>query len=65
MWTNISANIKCPRGDCAYAKTDEKEEPCSSCTCNQLSGAIARTFRYTPNDLMKIRKEEKSDGRTD
>ena len=65
MWTNISTTIKCPRGDCLHTKCAADEPPCSGCTCNQLSGAIARTFRFAPKGLPEIWKEEKSDSRTD
>ena len=51
MWTNISTTIKCPRGDCLHTKCAADEQPCSGCTCNQLSGGIARTFRYEPKGL--------------
>lgn len=64
MWTNISTTIKCPRGDCAHAKTDAKEEPCSSCTCNQYSTSLCRTFRFAPKGLPEIRKEAPDDHRT-
>ena len=61
MWTNTSASIKCPRGDCLHTKCAANEPPCSGCTCNQLSGAIARTFRYEPKGLPEIRKEPEHD----
>ena len=46
MWTNTTADIKRPRGDCAHAKCRPDEPPCSSCTCNQMAEGVGRSFRY-------------------
>lgn len=65
MWTNTSAAIKCPRGDCLHTKCAADEQPCKSCTCNQKSEGSGRSFRYQSKNLPTIRKEEKRDSRTD
>ena len=65
MWTNTSAAIKCPRGDCLHTKCAADEPPCLHCTCNQWSEMPGRTFRFTPKGLPEIKKmEEKNDDRT-
>ena len=65
MWTDITAVIKCPRGDCAHAKCRPDEPPCSACTCNRKANSLCRSFRYETKGLPVIgRKEEKSDRRT-
>ena len=65
MWTNTSAAIKCPRGDCLHTKCAADEPPCNGCTCNQMSDIPGRTFRFQPKGLPEIRKkEEKNDDRT-
>lgn len=65
MWTNTSAAIKCPRGDCLHTKCEADEPPCSGCSCNQWSEVPGRTFRFAPKGLPEIRKkEEKNDDRT-
>lgn len=46
MWTNPTADIKCPRGDCAHAKCPEGEAPCRFCTCNNHATSPCRSFRY-------------------
>lgn len=46
MWTEISHKIKCQRGDCKYAQCKPDEQPCKNCTCNQMSDAAGRSFRY-------------------
>lgn len=66
MWTEPTANIKCPRGDCAHYQCLEDAAPCKGCTCNQKSEGSGRSFRYQPKGLPEIgRKEEKRDSRTD
>lgn len=57
MWTEPTADIKCPRGDCAHYQCLEDAAPCRYCTCNQHSDAVARTYRYKPTRLPEIRKE--------
>ena len=64
MWTNTSAAIKCPRGDCLHTKCAADEPPCNGCTCNQWSEMPGRTFRFAPKGMPEIRKkEEKNDDR--
>lgn len=46
MWTNPTADIKCPRGDCAYAKCRDDEYPCRICTCNRRVRGGCKSFRY-------------------
>lgn len=64
MWTNTSASIKCPRGDCLHTKCAADEPPCSFCTCNQYSTSLCRSFQYEPKGLPESRKEEQDDRRT-
>lgn len=54
---NPTADIKCPRGDCAHAKCPEDEAPCRFCTCNNHTDAPCRKFNYQPKGLPEIRKE--------
>lgn len=49
MWTNPTAAVKCPRGDCRHYECHPDESPCCTCTCNRQSDAACRTFRYEPN----------------
>ncbi len=51
MWTDTTADIKCPRGDCLHTKCAADEPPCSSCTCNRKANSLCRTFRYEPKGL--------------
>ena len=48
MWTNTTANVKCPRGDCKYYDLKADEAPCSFCTCNRRSDSMCRHFAYQP-----------------
>ena len=64
MWTDTTADIKCPRGDCAHVKCRPDETPCCSCTCNRKANSLCRTFRYEPKDSMKSRKERTDEDRT-
>lgn len=61
MWEQITYDIKCPRRDCAYAKTDAWEYPCSGCTCNSKAEGTSRAFRYKPTGMPE-RKERKDEG---
>lgn len=63
MWEQITYDIKCPRRDCAYAKTDAGEYPCSGCTCNQKAEGTSRAFRYKPTGMPERHKEEIGNGK--
>lgn len=60
MWEQITYDIKCPRRDCAYAKTDAGEHPCAGCTCNRKAEGTNRAFRYKPTGMPE-RKEKKDE----
>lgn len=62
MWTDTTADIKCPRGDCSHAKCRPDEPPCSSCTCNRKADSLCRSFRFQLKDPPG--KEKKHDHRT-
>ena len=62
MWEQITYDIKCPRRDCAYAKTDAGEFPCSGCTCNRKAEGKSRAFRYKPTGMPERHKEEIGNG---
>lgn len=63
MWEQITYDIKCPRRDCAYAKTDAGEYPCSGCTCNRKAEGKNRAFRYKPTGMPERHKEEIGNGK--
>lgn len=63
MWEQITYDIKCPRRDCAYAKTDAGEYPCAGCTCNRKAETAIRAFRYKPTGMPERHKEEIGNGK--
>ena len=46
MWMKLTADVKCPRGDCKHYDCNPDEPPCRFCTCNRSREGGCRHFAY-------------------
>lgn len=56
MWMEVTADVKCSRGDCVYYDKLPEDMPCKCCTCCYKSDSISKSFKYESTEVIQCPK---------